>query len=467
MALTKHQKLAKGIKAILDLLDIDHPSNVASINFLQFYCHPSELIAPLSQIEESNFRTMLNTYRCSLRFLAPNKELQRAAQSLPIQRFLLPIKFLRKNRDRHKISDALLDKKWTKTFRWNVRIALPSELLPEFKKELMVKFLYCHSKDNSAQSINWFKNEDQENTFINQFFTFQAYCLEKAIFRKNLNQPVFENFQKAVLTYYQKIKSPRILKTLVKIELAPNPGSTNAQAYELLLKFTQSRRRKDFDDFKSYWRDRLETVIFANLKWTDKQKKAAITERFSPKQFLKKRIPAGRWKTGQSIDRQTYALFIYYFAEIFLENPKENQAKGEIVLLLWVMFYISLNPTRKVSLKRLLKLTTADVFHGTLNIDNQKIPLSSDLTNLIDEYLGSIKSDRQQKLFPHLTLADLEDYFHIASMKLLPKGSIPILPEAFLTFPHTEENTRIPCQSRRQQQKKPSKPLYPPILERK
>ena len=99
----------------------------------------------------------------------------------------------------------------------------------------------------------------------------------------------------------------------------------------------------------------------------------------------------------------------------------------------------------------------------TFSSNEVEIEFSCGLAELIREYAGEGNLQRQQKLFPNLTLDKLEDHFRRASEVILPPGSIPALPEAFLTFPHLEKHCRMNPKLRRHQLKNPSKILHDPI----
>ena len=76
-------------------------------------------------------------------------------------------------------------------------------------------------------------------------------------------------------------------------------------------------------------------------------------------------------------------------------------------------------------------------------LDDGEIEISCGLADLIREYTGGGNLQRQQKLFPSLTVDKLEDHFRRASKIILPPNATPALPEAFLIFPHREKGSRM------------------------
>lgn len=159
-----------------------------------------------------------------------------------------------------------------------------------------------------------------------------------------------------------------------------------------------------------------------------------------------------RWKTGFAVDRQTYSAFLQYFFQRFLDNPLVRRVEGEIALLIWIMMYVGQTSEQNLPIRHLLQLTTANVKGRFLTVDHNEIELSMGLAYLLQAYIGKIPAKRQQKLFPNLSIDKLEDHFHRASKLLLPPGSIPVLPEAFLTFPHSLPHIRMHPECRKKSQ---------------
>lgn len=122
--------------------------------------------------------------------------------------------------------------------------------------------------------------------------------------------------------------------------------------------------------------------------------------------------------------------------------------EGEIALLLWIMIYCGRNLDSHCPITQLLKLTTAHVENRSLLFKGEKIEISCGLAELIADFFGKLPQERPQKLFPHLTIDKLADHFRRASGIILPPGSQPALPQAFLVFPHPEKDLRMRARSR-------------------
>lgn len=444
MALTKHQKLARGLRALLEALDLHHQKTANTLNALQLHFYEPYKIIGAPEITEQALQTMMNTHRCGLKLFSPNKELRIAAQSSPLIGCIIYLGL-------YPLSRVLVN---PSMIPWKVETVLPSQSLSKLNESMLGALLYCASENEMSEWIDWFERENKTNTFTNQFLAAFTYSDEISTLENNLSQPAFELFDEAARKYHKnKLPSSNVFNA----SFAPNDDSTIAQAYEILSKSFESQERKNFRDFQSCWRNQLEKKIFANTKLPQEQKQMILEEKFLLQTLDSKKASIGsRWETSRALDRQTYGSFIRYFAECFLKEPQKRPADGEITLLLWIMVYISLNPNYIFPIKRLLQLTTADVIDECILIDGYEVDISCGLADLLREYTGGIKSKRQQKLFPNLSLDKLEDYFRRASLELLPPGSLPALPEAFLTFPHSHKYIRMLAKTRHHQQKYPS-----------
>lgn len=459
MALTKHQKLARGIKHLFDALEIHYQKTAAILNSMQLHFYETHLLIGRPLMTERALTAMMRTHVCGLKIFSPDEKLRIVAHSSPLIGLVITPPFYLHSRVRTS-QGASKDTKWV--IPWDVKITLPSESLQKLDEIKLQALLYCASKSEMSEWIDWFEREDKAGTLTNQLLTIGNYVQERASIKKNLIQLAFPFFREAALEYYKAIQFPKVFKTLAKANFSPKEQTTIAQSYELVTTSLRMRKKRYFEDFQRFWLNRLKDLIFANLDCTQNRKNALLEEYFPSRERTGGNLGV-RWETSLSIDRQTYGTFINHFYNRFLGNPLKNQSDGEIVLLLWVMIYISQEPGKVYPITRLLKLTTANISGRYLSIDGDEIELSCGLANLIKEYTGEESFQRQQKLFPNLTVDRLEDSFRRASVEILPSGSTPALPEAFLTFPHPHKDLRMMAQMRRRQQENPPQIFHDPI----
>lgn len=83
MALTKHQKLARGMKRLSDVLDA-HFQKVASIIALQFHFFEKPSPIECLLMSEKTLGAMIRTHLCGMELFSPNAELRLAAKHSPL-----------------------------------------------------------------------------------------------------------------------------------------------------------------------------------------------------------------------------------------------------------------------------------------------------------------------------------------------------------------------------------------------
>ena len=457
MSLTKHQKLARGIKSLLDTLDNFHLKVAKVSNVLQFHFYETHLILGRPLITEKALAAMMHTHRYALRIFSPNEKMREAANSAPLIGIVLTPQFYLRSRVCF-FPPGASNVIWH--VPWGVKTVLPQENLQKLKESILEALLFCASDQEMSAWIEWYEPEDKANTLTNQLVAIYKYFEKRSPILRNFHQLAFDHYQKLVLQY-QDLKIRK--RTLRNADFAPSQTTTVAEAYMIISESIKSHKKRYLDDFQRTWMSQLEELIFTGLTLTSEQKNAILEEYFPKKRLLSKQKPGARWETSHAIDRQTYGKFIRYFAEKFIENPDGNEYFGEAALLLWIMVYIGRKPNKIHTLKRLLELTTANVSEARLLIDNTMYELSQGLADLIEIYAGARPMTRQQKLFPNLTEDKLETLFSRASREILPPDSTPALPGAFLTFPHPHRNVRMRCKLLREIQQHPPQVYHDPI----
>ena len=463
MALNKHQKLARGIKTVLQNLDAFHSKVAKQFKVLQLFFYEKHLIAGRPLMTERAVAAMIKTHCLGLSRFSPNKELREAANSAPLIGATLPQTLYLKSQVFY-CTNAKHDTLWF--VPWEVKTVLPSENLKKLEESKLEDILYCASKDEMSEWIDWFEKENDASSLTNQLLAINQFHQKRALFEKNLQQPCFSLYKQVILDFYGKINGPKVLKTLLKIEFAPNEKDSIYEAYQLVAKTIKGRKKRHFREFQQTWKIRLQESMFENLDWPHQKRNSFLRKYFPEKKFFCNEKADSRWKTGEVLDRQTYGRFIYYFANRFIENPLENLVDGEIALLLWIMIYGARDFKKAVPIKKLLGLTTKNVSDRLIAIDGEEAEISCGLANLIIEYTGESRLLRQQKLFPNLTIDKLEDRFRHASKDILPSWAAPALPEAFLIFPHWETGYRMTAKERQWQRQTSPQIIRNPISRR-
>lgn len=456
MALTKHQKLARAMKRLLGDLEDHFQKTESNLNALQFHFFETHLIIGRPLMTKATLQTMMRTHKCAMTLLAPDPKVQSAAQNYPLIGCILTPRFYPKSKIHILPPDASSSEEKS-IIPWGVKTILPLESLQKLEERKLAATLYCALKSEMSEWIDWFEDEDKANTLTNQLLAIGDYFEQREPIRKNLLQPAFSFFKQAGLEFYKKIQFPKVFKTLIKAEFAPQKNDDVGIAYQLVSESLAKHKKRHFEEFQRVWRDRLIDLMFEGTPWKEEQRTAFLSEYFPNNGKAGRKPSKSRWETGSALDRQHYGTFILYFAERFITNPSKFRVEGEIALLLWIMIYASRDLDRLPTIKTLLAMTTENISDRYAMIEGEEVEFSLGLAYVIKEYAGEGNLHRQQKLFPNLTSDKLEDYFHRASKAILPPGSLAALPEAFLTFPHPQKNARMRAKLRRRQMENPPK----------
>ena len=431
MALTKHQKLARGIKSLLQNLEDFHRKVADKSNVLYFFFSETYLILGRPLMSEKTLKTMMETHRYALQRFSPNEKVREAATSAPLIGMVFTPRFYPACGIRCFPPEA---KKVIWHIPWNVQIVLPEENLRKLDEGKWEALLYCPSQREMSEWIDWYEKENKANTLVNQLCTVNEHYKDYEPVIRNLHQRSHKHFLQTIKEYLKKVPKVRS-RTLKKLGVAPQENTSIAQAYRQVSHSITAGKKRHFMDFQRLWKNQLRRLIFSGVTWSVEKQEALLQELISIEQPKQQHPSTSRWKSSDAIDRTKFGKFILHFADHFLANALNHEIEGEIVLLLWIMVYIAQNGTRSYSIKRLLELTTENVIQNGLLIDSKEIEHSEGLADLLQEYIGDQPLKRPQKLFPNLTTDNLADRFRQASEKILPPGSIPALPEAFLFFP--------------------------------
>ena len=89
MALTKHQKLAKQIKLLLEALEDHFQKTAVILNALQFHFYETHLIIGRPLMSEKKLQLMMRVHKCGMAQLSSKQELREAAENVPLIGFVL------------------------------------------------------------------------------------------------------------------------------------------------------------------------------------------------------------------------------------------------------------------------------------------------------------------------------------------------------------------------------------------
>ena len=457
MALTKHQRLAKSMQNSLDDLKFFYEKVAAISHVLQLHFYETHWILGRPLISERVLKAMMYTHRCSLRLFSPHPEVRKAAQEAPLIGCIINPPFNLAQRVltiKEEIGVCLIP--------WGVKIVLPSENLQKLEDTQFEALLYSASLDEMAEWIDWNEKEDKANTLTNHLCVLYQSHKEAHPAIQNLLQKAAPLYQTIIAKHLAQ--DPKVReKTLRNLHFAPKEDSTIADAHYHVSESIRTGKKRELIAFQRLWQKELRTAIFHGLNWKIDRQEEVLKRLFPGKRPVHHQIAKPRWETSFTVDRKTFGAFLLYFTQKFLENPLKNHHEGEIALLLRIIPHIAKGTTKTYTYAYLLTLTTKNIGGNTLILDQGEIEICQGLETLLKAYIGEKSQEREQKLFPHLTQDNLEDYFRRASKELLPNNCISALPEAFLPFPHPHENTRVNPHYLKQQRKNPFPILHDPI----
>ncbi|MGB7979089.1 MAG: hypothetical protein WCF19_08060 [Chlamydiales bacterium] len=226
----------------------------------------------------------------------------------------------------------------------------------------------------------------------------------------------------------------------------PRLGETIAQSYERFLAFRRSRKHRKYSELIGKWGQKLEGVIFKKSRFIPLEHLLLIRnwERmlFNPIERNSKKMPIkGRWKEGEAIDILTAARLILYFAKEFIQKPHKLKS-AKIACLLWLLIRLTIIDGESFfSLDYLTSLKVSDLHLESeiITIEGSSFPISNGLSSL----LSILISLSPNLLFEGILVDSLDNLFKTISPSICRQEK-PILPSAFLSFPHLWIGHRIP-----------------------
>lgn len=450
MAKNKYQLLAIRMKQLIHDIE-DFFDEVAEVlNLVQFDFSQESFIVDAPLMDRQTFATMNKCHAIGLRYYSPFNEVRQACKKYPC---VGVIDSKASMKDLYRSDDSI--GKWV--IPWKVKVTLPNLMIKFIDQGRSESLLYCPDASELSNEIDWFENEDYINTLNYQLkISFEITQKENAarkIIRENLDQSAFSYFPDVVQSWQDDpeghdtiSENPRVV---YKKEFAPKEGQTIAIAYENLLRTLKKRKLRNYEYLMNLWKEELEDIIFSRVDWNDNEK-ALFLKQWRDSIFDNQKgltVSKGRWIQSMAIDRITASTIIRYFVDRFLEDPSKNKVDGEIACCLWTFVWLSYEAgPSSFNVESIRDLTTKqlNLLNPIIFLDEEEVEISLGLFKLLDILRGKGKSQRACKLFPYVSKDILEDALKRASDTVLGEECNPILPGAFLSFPHPHKNLRIP-----------------------
>jgi hypothetical protein len=154
MALTKHQKLARGMKRLSDALDIHFQKTASILNVLQFHFFETHLIIERPLMSEKVLQSMMRVHRWAIGIFSFDDELLSAARNAPLIGFVFTPRFYLRSRVLVRPLDASKNEKLV--IPWGVKMVLPAESLRKLEEAKQEAFIYCASESEMSEWIDWY-----------------------------------------------------------------------------------------------------------------------------------------------------------------------------------------------------------------------------------------------------------------------------------------------------------------------
>lgn len=441
MAKTKSEILAAEIALMLNDLDQFVAEQRQVLQLVEFHFYP--ITSPLNIFSSSKdiLNSLVKSHAIGMSILASCEELRKACATYPVFGAILSTPFIFR-------SQCPL---W-----WGVKITLPREMEPLIERGYWDTLLYCPDTAEMSNEIDWFEKEDYTSTLSYTMQSAFEYIGRensgKAIIRHNLDQLALPHFRDIVEKWQKDPdgndtipQDPSIVYTK---SFAPIENDYIAHAYEKVRRTLRERSLRNYEHLMILWRDYLEELMFANVVWTEAEKKAFIQQweknifGYSSISF---KSHNGRWDQTRSISRIDAGKIIKYFIDKFLNKPSKNTKDGETACLLWMLIWFAQDPdTVDITLARVLQLDITSIGRefSCILVDGKEIEISERLYKLLN-ILREKGSGKDRLLFPDLSKRYLERAIKNASLSLFGSDSAPISPTAFLSFPHPRAGERL------------------------
>lgn len=451
MAKTKYEVLAEEITKILaDINQITEKSR-RCLKLVQLHFYVKVLPINVPPPPSSILSELVKTHAIGMRIYAPSQELQNACASYPIFGAFLPQHVLLSSQCKHIPPN-------TRFFTyWAVKITLPQEMEPQIEQGYWETLLYCPELAEISNEIDWFEKEN----YINSLSFQMQSALEivgrenagKSVIRKNLCQLALPHFSAIVEKWKNDPEGhdtiPNDLAIVFAKPFAPTPSDDLDSAYAKVRRTLQERSLRNYEHLMILWRGILENLVFANVDWTVDEKDVFIKKweiNIFGCPIKRPKTHDGRWKQTTSIDRETAGQIIKYFIDRFLIDPSKKKKDGETACLLWTLIWFAQDPEAAgITLTRILNFDTTNIDkeNPAIIFDGKSIEISMGLYQLLKVLQGKGKGKRLHRLFSNLSEDYLQHVVKEASLSLFGFDTTPVLPAAFLSFPHPMKGTRI------------------------
>jgi hypothetical protein len=467
MSKSKYQKLADAMRQMLDQIEEHYEKVERELDMVQFHVSEKVLIDGRPLLPQSKLAALMDTHRIGLIHFSSDEVLRSCLMEKPFVGAIVALP--------PEIKQPIMCR-LTKRYLvpWKVSIILPKGNCEGLSQMRYQTLLYCPAPREISKELNWFESEDAASSLIHQILTEVENDRRSNVVNENLRADSFPIWEESIKKWQcipgENTDSDFVnevaaaAQNLDKMDFAPHKGLSLAAAYEKVMKSIRARQSKHRHRLRTTYKEHLEAKIFDNVPWSDHEKDLFLKQWqsrvFGDSERGVKPKP-GRWKQCESVSRETAARLIEYFVNQFISDPSNKKA-GEIACVLWVRIWIAQqDKSSQITLTDVLKLSSTNLKPGKIIFDNIEVSISWGLHHFLDILCGEGEGIRSRRLFENLDIEGkaLERALIRASKAIFGENELPVLPGAFLGFPHRQPNQRMPIAKRQALRK--IKPIIP------
>lgn len=441
---SRHDQLCVAFRQILNDIDTFYDKVSKRLTLVQMVFYEKYFIHNRPIISATAFSAMARSHYVSLQQLSQN--VKSACDSVNVVASAISPKRRLRRQELHGANTG------TWFIPWGVQVIYLQQQQQKIKTARDRAVLYCPSKSELGYLPDWWKEEDTEDSVSQQLLAIEILATERRQIRVNLRQDPTPTFLRAFANWKHDPNCPDTIEKNIKKrlhDLRPTSGQTTSDAWEITRRLIRKRSALELSAFLRIYLTKLEEQVFLRIPWNPTQRKSWLTEwenrlfKANPKSNASR---PDRWQHGTIIDVATAATFIQYFAKQFI-SPPYDQASGEIACIL-LLFIAHGHPPQNSPYgveTLVLGLYRDNVLsHQRVKIGKNTITISKGLYKLIMCLFGKGDGTRNGRLFTEIrNLKRLERALKTASEHILGTDELPVMPSAFLCFPHILANTRM------------------------
>lgn len=312
--------------------------------------------------------------------------------------------------------------------------------------------LYCPSKNEFSNEINWYENEQEADSFSYQVRSIHEWFRRDELIRQNLLKDPFPIYQKAIQIWrndatknpYEHVANNP--QNLMSSLFAPVEGQTLALSYERLLK-SKNEQSRFREKLRMIYKEELESEMFQGIPNDDPIRYSFLREW---EYNLKLKTPTkGNEEDFVAIDHFTASRIIEQFVKEFIDTPSQP-ILGEIACVLWILTWSAKeSEVNNIKLKQIINLKTNEInFHqNELKIKSKNKEICIEISERIYSFVLCLMPQntgkRTRRIFENIPV-DMKSFErHLKRVCDILSIKPDVSPKSFLISTHPYKGERL------------------------